>query len=88
MKTLAENQKNTVLGLARNKAAAEIRMKSDGFNALILEADITDQPALTRAAETAAHFLDGRGIDVVINNAAYVSETTALKSLDDLYVYI
>ena len=87
MKTLAGNPENTVLGLARNKDAAENRIKSDGFDALILEADITDQAALTRAAETAAQFLEGNGVDVVINNAAYVSETTALKSFDDLYVY-
>lgn len=86
IKRLAESPENTVLGLARNKAAVEKRIESDGFNALILEADITDQPSLTRAAESAAQFLEGKGIDVVINNAGYVSESTALKSLEDLYV--
>lgn len=83
-KTLPETPGTTVLGLARNKAAVENGMRSDGFNALILEADITDQPALTRAAETVENFLKGKDIDVIINNAGYVSETTALKSLEDL----
>ncbi|BCS28604.1 uncharacterized protein APUU_70174A [Aspergillus puulaauensis] len=54
MKRLAQSPENTVLGLARNKAAVEKRMESDGFNALILEADITNQPSLTRAVEGAA----------------------------------
>lgn len=86
MKRLAESPENTVLGLARNKAAVEKRIESDGFNALILEADITNQPSLARAVEAAAQFLKGKGIDVVINNAGYVSESTALKSFEDLYV--
>lgn len=84
VKALAQDPENTVLGLARSKAAAENRIKSDGINALVLEADITDQETLSRAAETAAQFLGGKGIDVLINNAAYVSETTALKSFEDL----
>lgn len=84
MKALAGDSQNTVLGLARNKAAVDNHIKSDAINALILEADITDQQALSRAAETAAQFLEGNGIDVLINNAAYVSETTALKSFEDL----
>jgi NAD(P)-dependent dehydrogenase (short-subunit alcohol dehydrogenase family) len=83
-KTLAETPGTTVPGLARNKAAVENRMRPDGFNALILEADITDQPALTCAAETVENFLEGKGIDGIINNTGYVSETTALKSIEDL----
>lgn len=82
--TLAETQGTVVLGLARNEAAVENHMRSDGFNALILEADITDQAALTSAAETAEKSLEDKGIDVIINNAGYVSEITTLKSLQDL----
>ncbi|KAJ5362428.1 hypothetical protein N7541_003272 [Penicillium brevicompactum] len=83
MKTLAGTPGTTVLGLARSKAAVEQRMKSDGFSALILEADITNQSALSRAAEMAGEFLQGKGIDIIINNAGYVSHTTELKSLED-----
>lgn len=61
-------------------------MQPDGVNAHIVEADVTDQAALHRAAETAKALLDGAGIDVVILNAAYVSDRTALKSLQDLSV--
>lgn len=84
MRTLARTPGTTVIGLARSKVAVQQRMKSDGFNALILEADITNQSALSRAAEIAGEFLKGKGIDIIINNAGYVSHTTELKSLEDL----
>ncbi|KAF4541558.1 uncharacterized protein LTHEOB_8553 [Lasiodiplodia theobromae] len=81
---LASNPDNTVLGLVRNKTATQDRLAADGItNVHLIEADITDEPALKRAAEEAKAILSHHGLDVLINNAAYVSETTALKSFQD-----
>ncbi|KAB2573318.1 Fluoren-9-ol dehydrogenase [Lasiodiplodia theobromae] len=85
--SLASNPDNTVLGLVRNKKATQDRLAADGItNVHLIEADITDEPALKRAADEAKAILGHHGLDILINNAAYVSETTALKSLKDLQV--
>ncbi|KAJ5116672.1 hypothetical protein N7456_001020 [Penicillium angulare] len=81
IQTLSKNPENTVIGIARNAAAVKTRIQSDGVNALIFEADLTDQASLSRAAGNIESALGGAGIDVMINNAGYVSDTTALKSL-------
>jgi NAD(P)-dependent dehydrogenase (short-subunit alcohol dehydrogenase family) len=71
----------------RNKKATQERLAADGVtNAHILTSDITDEQGLRLAAEEAGKILRDRGLDVLINNAAYVSDLTALKSLQDLYV--
>lgn len=88
IKSLASNSDNTVLGLVRNKKATQDRLAADGItNVHLIEADITDEPALKRAAEEAKAILGHHGLDILINNAAYVSETTALKSLQDLQAF-
>jgi NAD(P)-dependent dehydrogenase (short-subunit alcohol dehydrogenase family) len=85
VEALASDPSNIVIGLARNKEATESRLATDGImNAHILETDITDGKALELAAQQARQILGDKGLDVLINNAAYVSETTALKSLKDL----
>lgn len=68
----------------RNKRAAEARLARDRIsNVEVLVADVTDEAALRAAAKEAKNILGGKGLDVLINNAAYVSDQTALTSLHD-----
>ncbi|KAJ9132552.1 NAD(P)-binding protein [Pleurostoma richardsiae] len=84
LKVLAAEPSNTVIGLVRNRKATQERLAADGVtNAHILTSDITDEQGLRLAAEEAGKILRDRGLDVLINNAAYVSDLTALKSLQD-----
>jgi hypothetical protein len=85
LKVLAAEPSNTVIGLVRNKKATQDRLAADGVtSAHILASDITDEQGLKLAAEAAGKILGDSGLDVLINNAAYVSDVTALKSLRDL----
>ncbi|KAJ5415112.1 NAD(P)-binding protein [Penicillium sp. CMV-2018d] len=84
VKVLASDPTNTVLALARNKKAAEDSLATDGIsNVHVIAADITDETALKAAAREANAILGGKGLDVLINNAAYISEKTALTSIPD-----
>ncbi|KAK7915220.1 hypothetical protein PG985_012923 [Apiospora marii] len=84
IKVLASDPANTVIGLARNKKATEDRLKEDGVtNVHILAADVTDETALRQAASEAGRILGGKGLDVLINNAGYVSDLSALKPLTE-----
>ncbi|GAW22630.1 hypothetical protein ANO14919_121720 [Xylariales sp. No.14919] len=84
VKTLASNPSNTVIGLARDKKATEGRLHADGIqNVHVLSADITEKAALKLAAEEARRILGTKGLDVLINNAAYAFGPTGLKSLQD-----
>ncbi|KAK0384060.1 hypothetical protein NLU13_8149 [Sarocladium strictum] len=69
VKSLASDPSNTVSGLSRNKAATETR----------LAAENSQTPNI--------HILpivgDKGGVDVLINNAGYISEVSHLKSLTD-----
>ncbi|EKG19919.1 hypothetical protein MPH_02747 [Macrophomina phaseolina MS6] len=85
LQVLASDPENTVCGLVRNSRATRDRLAADQISSVhLLEADITDEHAQKRAAEDARHIFGNRGFDALINNAAYVSEVTALKSLQDL----
>ncbi|KAK7430946.1 hypothetical protein QQZ08_002475 [Neonectria magnoliae] len=85
VKALTSDPANTVIGLVRNVDAASRRYSADGImNVHILAGDITDEASLKLAAEESGRILGGKGLDVLINNAAYVSGPTSLKSLQDL----
>ncbi|KAH7045183.1 hypothetical protein B0J12DRAFT_757599 [Macrophomina phaseolina] len=85
LQVLASDPENTVCGLVRNSRATRDRLAADQVSSVhLLEAEITDEHARKRAAEDARHIFGNRGLDALINNAAYVSEVTALKSLQDL----
>ncbi|RFU77340.1 saccharopine dehydrogenase [Trichoderma arundinaceum] len=85
VKLLASDPSNTVIGLVRNPTATQARLTADGIsNVHVIAADIADETALRNAAEETKRILNGEGLDVLINNAAYVSEITALKTLQDL----
>ncbi|KAK8852252.1 NAD(P)-binding protein [Apiospora arundinis] len=83
-KVLAADPANTVIGLARNKQATDDRLKEDGItNVHILATDVTDEVSLRQAVSETRNILDGKGLDVLINNAAYISSMSGLKSLSD-----
>jgi hypothetical protein len=84
IKVLAAEPGNVVIGLARNPQAAKDRLAKDSIsNVHIIQGDITDVPSLKKAASEAAKILGDKGLDVLINNGAYVSDVTGLRSLDE-----
>lgn len=86
MKVLAADPGNVVLGLVRNTNVVKDLPSADAINnsnVHILEADITDVDGLNRAAGEASKILGDAGLDVLVNNAAYISETTVLRTLAD-----
>ncbi|KAH7303481.1 hypothetical protein B0I35DRAFT_485171 [Stachybotrys elegans] len=85
VRLLASNPSNIVLGLARDMEATEKKLAGDGFkNVHILSGDITDEKALQTAATEAEKILGDKGLDVMINNAGYISDITSLESIRDL----
>ncbi|KAK3670540.1 hypothetical protein LTR78_009644 [Recurvomyces mirabilis] len=80
---LAAIPDNTVIGMARNKDSTQARLARDGItNVVIVQADITDQKALTAAFEQVKTITKG-SLDVLINNAALVSDRSAFITLVD-----
>lgn len=87
---LASIQGNTVIGLARNKSATDARLAADKTlddtakkDIHILQADVTDLPSLeTAATETAK--ITGGAVDVLINNAAFISRVSSWKTIVDV----
>jgi len=83
VKHLASIEGNTVIGLARNKASAEERLAKDGLkNVHIISADITNAKAIQAAADETAE-ITGGSLDILINNAAYVSRQSAWSTVAD-----
>ncbi|EMC98748.1 hypothetical protein BAUCODRAFT_379497 [Baudoinia panamericana UAMH 10762] len=75
---------NTVIGLARDVAKTKEKLATDGINNVhVFAADITDIKALQLAAEETAK-ITGGSLDVLINNAGYVSKQSAWSSLPDI----
>lgn len=84
VKQLASDPANTVMGIVRDIAATEQKLKKDGIkNVKIYKADITDLPALKAAAADVQATVGG--IDYLIANAAFVSGVTTLRNLSDLF---
>ena len=86
MKVLAADPRNIVLGLVRNTKAAKdllVADRIDSSNVHILQGDIINLSDLKKAAVEASTILGDVGLDVLINNAAYVSEATVLRTLAD-----
>ncbi|KAJ6111283.1 hypothetical protein N7486_003518 [Penicillium sp. IBT 16267x] len=77
---------NTVIGLVRNKAAAEAKAKEQGLHHVhMVEAQYTDLASLREAAEVVKDITNG-GLDYLVNNAAIVSHISEWKTLGDLYI--
>lgn len=84
LKLLASNPNNTVIGMVRNKEATEQRLASDWItNVHLVVADITNLGALQLAAQLVSR-ITGGSLDVLINNAALLSQTSRSKTIVDL----
>ncbi|KAL5336822.1 NAD(P)-binding protein [Aspergillus crustosus] len=72
---------NIVIGLVRDKAAAEKRFRREGLsNVHAVEAQYTDLASLKKAAEEVKR-ITGGGLNWLINNAAILGEATGFKGL-------
>lgn len=74
---------NTVIGMVRNKDTTLARLEKDGItNVSIVQADITDRDAL-KATYAEVEKITKGSLDILINNAALVDESSAYKTLLD-----
>lgn len=75
-----------MIGLVRDKKTTDEKVAADKANPhgnlTIIQADVTDRPALRSAASQVAK-LTGGSLDYLINNAAYVAGIASFKSLAD-----
>ncbi|RAH41255.1 NAD(P)-binding protein [Aspergillus brunneoviolaceus CBS 621.78] len=84
LKHLSSNPQNTVVGLVRDKSSTHTHLLADRLtNAHLVCADITDPKALQTAAEQVGA-ITGGGLDVLINNAAILTPTSAFTPITDL----
>ena len=83
LQLLSKNPSNTIIGLARNASSLESKLEKAGIPSIhVLEADVADLKSLKKAAEATAK-ITGGSLDVLINNAALVSEESSFKTLLD-----
>ncbi|TAQ90953.1 hypothetical protein B7494_g712 [Chlorociboria aeruginascens] len=81
---LAQTSSNIVIGLSRNKVATEEKLREDGItNVHILQADVGDLDSLKKAAEATVKITGGK-LDILINNAAYVSLVSAFTTISQI----
>lgn len=84
VKQLASDPANTVVGIVRDIAETEQKLKKDGIrNVKVYKADITDLPTLKAAAADVQATVGGIGY--LIANAAFVSGVTSSRNLSDLF---
>lgn len=82
IRQLSQGDNNIVFGLVRTAAAVEEKVSKDGLkNIHIISADVTDTASL-RAARTEVEKISPF-VDVLINNAAFLSTRSAFNSLSD-----
>ncbi len=80
---LAKDSANTVIGIARDKAAADKALAADGIkNVTIVQAEIANKESLLAAREKVAE-ITGGGLDYLINNAAFIDKKSMGRALDD-----
>jgi len=81
IKYLSQDPSNIVIGLVRNKADTEKAIAEDGLkNVHLFEADVLDVPALRKAANETSK-ITGGSLDMLINNAAYISTRSSYRTL-------
>lgn len=84
IQVLAANPANTVIGLVRDKVATQKKLAADGLtNVHVVAGDLTDAASLKKAAAETQKILGDKGLDVLVNNAAYISTATAMTGLND-----
>lgn len=70
--------------MRRNKSDVEQKIAKEGLkNVHVLQADVTDPPALKKAAEDTAK-ITGGSLDILYNNAARMGQATLWKNISDL----
>ncbi|PGH07981.1 hypothetical protein GX51_01421 [Blastomyces parvus] len=84
LRQLSAVPESLVIGLVRNKAAAEEKVTKElpGRNIRIIQADLTDYDSLKQAAEEVAQL--SSGVDMLIANACLHSEWSRFHSVDVL----
>jgi NAD(P)-dependent dehydrogenase (short-subunit alcohol dehydrogenase family) len=90
VKQISANPNNLVVGLVRDKAATERKLKAElgaRSNVHILHGDLASCITLNEAAVTTAHIIGERGIDYLVANGAYASQFDAYDAIGVLYVY-
>ncbi|KAG4293422.1 hypothetical protein FPRO06_00007 [Fusarium proliferatum] len=86
IQVLSSNPDNTIIGLARNKAAAEKKLAEElgsPHNVYILEADITDYHALKGTVSSVSEIAGG-SLDYVIANAGLIALWSQWDAVDVL----
>ncbi|TPX17866.1 uncharacterized protein E0L32_002967 [Thyridium curvatum] len=86
LKQTSDDNKNTVIGLVRDKASTEKRVAEElgsRQNVKILEADITDYASLQKAATNTAA-ITGGGLDYLIANAGYIPTWDEFSTIGEL----
>ncbi|KAK7680200.1 hypothetical protein QCA50_016709 [Cerrena zonata] len=83
IQTLSADPNNVVFALTRNKATSVnlLNLESKQKNVHVLQADITNVPAL-RAVAKAVENVTGGTLNVLINNGAYLETTRAEYTLE------
>ncbi|KEF61296.1 uncharacterized protein A1O9_02861 [Exophiala aquamarina CBS 119918] len=83
IQVLARDSSNTVIGLVRDKTAADKQLAADGIkNVTFIQAAIADRKSLVAARDEVLKITGGR-LDYLINNAAFIAETTQAGALDE-----
>jgi len=80
---LARDPANTVVGLVRDKAAADKTVAAAGFkNVTMVQGDVSDLDSLVAARDEVAK-VTGGSLDYLINNAAHIDKETEAHALDE-----
>lgn len=83
MKYLAKDPSNTIIGLVRDKAAADKKAAADGLkNVTMVQGEVANAQSLLKAKEEVAK-ITGGSLDILINNAAAIDKSHQGKALDD-----
>ncbi|KIX09502.1 uncharacterized protein Z518_00582 [Rhinocladiella mackenziei CBS 650.93] len=83
VRQLTKDPANTVIGLVRDKVAADNTVAADGLkNVTMIQAEISNHKSSVAARDQVAQ-ITGGSLDHLINNAAYIDGTTADAGLDD-----
>ena len=87
IQVLSQNPSNTIIALVRSKADMLQKLATNSMNNVhVVTADITDADAVANAARETEEILSKKGLeglDVLINNGAYISQSTAWSTLAD-----
>jgi NAD(P)-dependent dehydrogenase (short-subunit alcohol dehydrogenase family) len=80
---LAKDPANTVVGIVRDKAAADKSVAADGLkNVTMVQAEIANYKSLLKARDEVAA-ITGGSLDYLINNAAFIDRSSMGKALDE-----